>query len=414
MADPRAILASALGDARTRTLELVSDLEGERLFGPRLDITNPPLWELGHIAWFQEKWILRGLADCESQVAGCDALYDSAAVPHDTRWDLPLPDRERTLHDMQGILDAVLERLQTVDTSPEELYFHRLVVCHEDMHAEALTYTRQTLGWPAAPGRADSSADADGPLTGDVEVPGGTFTLGAAEEEAFVLDNEKWGHEVELAPFRLACAPVTQAEFAAFVDDDGYARGELWSAAGRDWRAAAGAGHPVYWRREGRDWLRRHFDRWTPLEPHRPMVHVNWFEAEAWCRWAGRRLPTEAEWERASVLDAGDAGVPHASAHLDGRVLACRDVAALAGCGGALGLRQMCGNVWEWTASDFGPYPGFVRDPYKEYSEPWFGTHKVHRGGSFATRARTLRPTFRNWAEPWRRDLFTGFRTCAL
>jgi iron(II)-dependent oxidoreductase len=150
-------------------------------------------------------------------------------------------------------------------------------------------------------------------------------------------------------------------------------------------------------------------------------VHVNWFEADAWCRWAGRRLPAEAEWERAASSAPakkrahpwGDARPDPERAHLDGRVLACREVADLPAGDGRLGLRQMCGNVWEWTATAFGPYPGFVRDPYAEYSEPWFGTHTVLRGGSFASRARTLRNTFRNWAMPHRRDLFTGFRTCA-
>jgi iron(II)-dependent oxidoreductase len=261
-----------------------------------------------------------------------------------------------------------------------------------------------------------------------VEVTGGAFLLGAAPDEPFVFDNEKWAHEVTLAPFRLARAPVTQAEFAAFVDDGGYTRRALWSDAGWRWREAAGAERPVYWERSGAGWLRRDFDRWLPLEPYRPMVHVNAHEAEAWCRWAGRRLPTEAEWEAAAACERGPEGrlapvkrrfpwgdVPPSPerAHLDARALHAVDVGACAAGDAACGCRQLVGNVWEWTASEFLPYPGFVADPYEEYSKPWFGTHRVLRGGSFATPARLLRNTWRNFYTPDRRDMWAGFRTCA-
>ncbi len=239
-----------------------------------------------------------------------------------------------------------------------------------------------------------------------------------------MFDNEKWAHPVELKPFAIARAPVTQAAFAGFVDEDGYAHAELWSGAGWCWRGSVGATHPLYWRREGGGWLRRDFDRWLPLEPHRPVIHVNWFEAEAYCNWAKRRLPTEAEWEAAAACDPAVAAgkrrfpwgnePPDASqAQLDGYALGCRDVAELPRGDSACGCRQMIGNVWEWMASDFAPYPGFLVDPYREYSEPWFGTHKVLRGGAWPTRARLLRNTWRNFYEPDRRDIWAGFRTCA-
>ena len=341
-------------------------------------------------------------------------------MPHDTRWDLPLPTWERTLAELEQILDQVLARLERVEPTPEELYFHRLVLYHEDMHDEAFTYTRQTHGWEC-PGVAEVDS-LEGACEGDVEVPGGTFRLGAERDRAFVFDNEKWAHEVELAPFRMARAPVTQAEFARFVEERGYERPELWSQAGRRWLAETGARHPVYWRREQDGWHRRHFDRWVALEPHRPVVHVSAHEAEAWCRWADRRLPTEAEWERASTWSpdgakrptpwGGEVGAGEC-AQLDGRELACRDVGDLAAGDSALGLRQLWGGVWEWTADPFGPFPGFSVDPYEDYSRPWFGDHTVLRGGALPTRARLMSNTLRSWTRPHRSDLFTGFRTCA-
>jgi iron(II)-dependent oxidoreductase len=416
-----------VADARQRTLALAAHLTEDQLLGPRLPIVNPPLWELGHVGWFQERWLLRRAGHPPLRRDG-DALYDSAAVPHDARWSLPLPGLEPTLAALRELDARVRALLERGEADP---YFVRLAIFHEDMHLEAMAFTRQTLGLPAPWGTAqEASPDGAGAgaLQGDVEVPGGTFLLGAAPGEPFVFDNEKWAHPVELRPFRIARAPVTQAQFAAFVEDGGYLRPELWSEAGRRWREAAQAVRPVYWERDGAGWSRRDFDRWVALEPHRPMVHVCAFEAEAWCRWAGRRLPTEAEWEAAAAAERGPDGrlaarkrrfpwgdgPPGADrANVDLRVAHPLDVAALPGGDGAFGCRQLVGNVWEWTASDFLPYPGFVADPYREYSEPWFGTHRVLRGGSFATAARLLRNTWRNFYTPDRRDPWAGFRTCA-
>jgi iron(II)-dependent oxidoreductase len=433
-----ALLAEWVRDARQRTLDLIADLGDDQLLGPRLPIVNPPLWEVGHLAWFAERWVLRHAGRRPPLRADADALYDSSAVPHATRWDLPLPSRAATLEYMRQVRERVLDVL---DRGPDrqESYFILLAIYHEDMHGEAFLYTRQTLAHPrpllTAPERGGGEpANPDGGAwPGDVFVPGGTFALGAAPDEPFVFDNEKWAHPVPLRPFAIARAAVTQGEFAAFVAADGYRRPELWSPAGWRWRQAAGAEQPLYWQRQAQGWLRRDFDRWLPLEPHRPVLHVNWYEADAYCRWAGRRLPTEAEWEAAASATPlrhgadeggvagpkrrfpwGDAPPDATRARLDGYALGCCDVAALPAGDSACGCRQMIGNVWEWTADDFGPYPGFTPDPYQDYSQPWFGTHKVLRGGAWMTRSRLLRNTWRNFYKPDRRDVWAGFRTCAL
>jgi iron(II)-dependent oxidoreductase len=348
-----------------------------------------------------------------------DALYDSSKVAHDTRWNLPLPDLDATLDYMQRVLDTVLERLETrADASLA--YFAQLCAFHEEMHCEALSYTRQTHGY-AVPKLATAKCESgDTALLGDADIAAGTFMLGARDDGRFVFDNEKWAHPVQVAPYAIARACVTNAEFARFVGDRGYERRELWCDAGWQWRTACEALHPVYWRREGRIWYARFYDEWRTLDSCAPVMHVNWYEGNAYCRWAGRRLPTEAEWELAAAgPDKSDypwgSDAPDAErANLYGVSDAPCDVAAFARGNSPGGCRQMIGNVWEWCADAFGPYPGFVADPYKEYSEPWFGTHKVLRGGAFATRATLIRNTWRNFYTPDRRDVYAGFRTCAL
>ncbi|HET7826042.1 MAG TPA: selenoneine synthase SenA [Anaeromyxobacter sp.] len=448
-----ALLTTWVSDARRRTLELVRSLREGELLGPMLAIVNPPLWELGHVAWFEERWALRHAAGRDPLRADVDAHYDSSAIPHDTRWSLPLP----TLADTEAYLRATSAAVQELlPRLPErDRYFVELAVLHEDMHGEAMAFSRQTLGWAApsglgemgrAEGQPDEAAperagglggrrlsappqyDVGGDLTGDAHVPGGALRLGSTPDEPWVFDNEKWAHEVVLEPFSIARAPVTQARYAAFVEEDGYRRRELWSDAGWAWREAQGAEAPAYWRRDGRTWLRRDFDRWVPLEPHRPVVNVCLHEAEAYCRFARRRLPTEAEWEAAAAGEPGPGGklAPRkrrwpwgddppgpGRAHLDFRALGAVDVGAFAAGDSAFGCRQMIGNVWEWTASPFLPFPGFSADPYRDYSQPWFGTHQVVRGGSFATTGRLVRNAFRNFYEPHRRDPWIGFRTCA-
>jgi iron(II)-dependent oxidoreductase len=425
-------LATWVRDARTRTFDLVADLSDEQLMGPRLAIVNPLLWEIGHVAWFQEKWALRHATGQPAIRPGIDSLYDSTAIAHDTRWDLLLPARQDTLAYLVAVRDAVLERIETGHLSDEDRYFIQLGVFHEDMHNEAFTYTRQTHGYPAprlSHVPASTVAREAGPLHGDVEIPGGRFLLGALPGEPFVFDNEKWAHPVEVRPFAVARAAVTQGEFQDFVEAGGYRRREFWSERGWDWLKSVAAAHPLYWHQEGAGrWLRRDFDRWLRLEPHRPVLHINWWEAEAYCTWAGRRLPTEAEWEVAASAERtghalaatkrrfpwGDSPPNPEQANLGGASGGAADVAALPAGDSAFGCRQMIGNVWQWVADDFEPYPGFEVDPYREYSQPWFSTHKVLRGGAWTTQPRLLRNTWRNFYTPDRRDVWAGFRTCRL
>jgi gamma-glutamyl hercynylcysteine S-oxide synthase len=425
-------LADMLRDSRDRTLELVAGLSPEQLLGPRLDIVNPLLWEIGHLAWFHEHFALRRLDGGDTLLPEADHLYNSALVPHDTRWDLPLPSLDRTLEYMRAVQDALVSRLDRPLASEEESFLYQLTTFHEDMHDEAFTYTRQTLGYPEPKFRGSRlPADAEaGAWPGDVEVPGGRFVLGSSPAAPFVFDNEKWAHPVTVGPFRIACAPVTNAEFAAFVAAGGYRHQKFWDEPGWRWRESVGAEHPIYWIGDdtGR-WAVRRFDREEELRPHQPVIHVNWHEASAWCRWAGRRLPTEVEWEVAAAAEpTGDGGLgkrkrtypwgevaPTARhANLDAVALGCVDVAACAEGDSPWGCRQMIGNVWEWTKSTFEPYPGFSPDVYEEYSEPWFGTRNVLRGGAWATRSRMINNNYRNFFPPDRRDVLAGFRTVAL
>ena len=373
-------LHAALLEARRTTLALLDDLEPAQWTVPQLPIINPPRWELGHVGWFMERWCLRldaeGHASGPALLADADRWYDSGRVPHATRWSLDLPSLGATRAYLEAVLERTLARLASADDSDAGLYYFRLALYHEDMHGEAFTYTRQTLGYAAPATLHPAAAIGDG---GDVAVAGGCCMQGAPRGAGFVFDNEKWQHEVDLAPYAIARAPVSNAQFARFVEAGGYREPRWWTPAGWDWRLAQELAAPLGWRCDGSGWQQRVFDRWLPLDPALPVRHVSAHEAEAWCRWAGRRLPSEAEWEQAALQGA----------------------IAPAG-------------VWEWTATPFLPYPGFTPDPYEDYSRPWFESHRCVRGASIATPRRLWHPRFRNFYLPERNDIFVGFRTCAL
>lgn len=383
-------LSRALQASRADTLATFAAVErsARGLAVPYRASINPPLWELGHLGWFQEFWVDRNpqcaqgaAADPEARRgpgvrADADALYDSGRVAHATRWSLPLPDAAGTRDDLARQLDRTLAALQRAGRDDAALYFHRLVLAHEDMHHEAALYTARHLGiaiddprWRPTPMR-----DASVPLRFEP----GPWTLGH-DGPGFAFDNELGAHPVALPATEIDSRVVSWAEFLPFVDAGGYADATLWSDAGRAWLAVECPTAPRYLRRAGTGWERGHHGAWAALEPAEAACHLTRFEAEAWCRWAGRRLPSEGEWERAAVTR------PDAFAW---------------------------GDVWEWTASPFGPYPGFVAHPYRDYSAPWFGTRTVLRGASFMTQPRMRHPRYRNFFAGDRSDVPAGFRSC--
>jgi len=369
----RKLLAEALRSSRARTLEqfdaIVADL-GESLVVPYSPQLNPPLWELGHVGWFQDFWIARncqrarGIA-CDpghirpaGRLPGADALFNSSIVPHQSRWDLPLPNIAQTRAYLEQGLAETLELLSQLPESPESqdsLYFYRLALFHEDMHGEAAVYMAQALDIPLPDGVAARVAQ-----------PVGTLRFATADRmlgydgPGFAFDNELGAHPVTVPAFEIDAGVVTWERYLPFVETTGHPP-------------------PRYLRRVQGGWQQRVFGHWRTLLLDAPAVHLSWHDADAWCRWAGRRLPSEAEWEYAALTDP----------------------------------RFGWGAVWEWTSSRFLPYPDFRPHPYVDYSTPWFGDRYVLRGAGPATSPRMAHPCFRNYFTAERNDIHAGFRSCA-
>jgi len=391
---------------------------------------SPILWDLGHIAHFEELWLTRNL-DGPIEFVEMPGLYNPFEHPRKERGKLALPDLAHCLEVMGEIRGRVLERLTTVDleaASPllREGYVYRMVLQHEYQHNETILQTLQLKkGKPYAPAvrRRNPTTAATGTEAGRMTLfPGGPVEIGTTDRSS-AYDNERELHQVTLAPYWIDVHPVTNGQFAEFIANGGYSTRELWSEAGWAWLQESAASAPKYWDRIDGVWLSRTMDYVAPVDPLHPVCHVCYHEAEAFARYAGKRLPTEAEWEAAASWDpvtgakrdypCGDEPDSSELANVDQLTFGTAPIGAYDLNVSPIGCRGMIGDVWEWTASDFLAYPGFQSFPYSEYSEAFFGSeYKVLRGGSWATRPGAIRNTFRNWDYPIRRQIFSGFR-CA-
>ena len=369
----RAEVAAQLMRLRGYLRDFVATLSNPQIAPPVVATISPPLWEAAHVAWFAEWWCVRGAyntvdgdtrADRDSVWAGCDGFLNSNTIAHGARWHLPQLTRAATLDYLDRSLAQTLAALDRAAETDAGLYPFRLAVFHEAMHLEALAWAAQTLGW-AQPAWVRPLPDMHQP--GDIAITALSELIGH-HQKGFSFDNERDAHAVSVNDFAIDHTPVSNAQFLQFVESGEYA-------------ARTGQPHPHCWRNVDAGWQARSFSAWLPLDPRAPVIHVSAVEADAYCHWVGRRLPTEHEWEIAAASDALDWG----------------------------------NSVWEWTASTFAPYPGFNADRYREYSAPWFdGKHRVLRGGSHATLDILHHAHYRNYFLPQRRDVFAGFRTCSL
>ena len=418
-----------LEEARERTLLLVSTLSPGDLAWQHDPLMSPIVWDLAHIAHFEELWLTRNL-DGPIRFVEMPGLFNPMEHPRSERGELPLPELKHCVTLMAGIRERVLARLRQVDFDRglqlvRSAFVYHLVVQHEVQHNETMLQTMQLKqGAPYQP-PARRAHPESAPLTDPrrmVVFPGGEVTLGTDDQSA-AYDNERPRHRRSLAPFAMDAYPVTNAEYTGFIEADGYRRPEFWSAAGEGWLAESGASAPAYWERRHDTWWSRVMDREGPVAPDHPVCHVCFHEAEAFARYAGKRLPTEAEWEVAATWDPaagtarrfpwGDEPATPDRANIDQLGFGTAPVGAYAANVSPMGCYGMIGDVWEWTASNFVGYPGFEAYPYPEYSETFFGDeYRVLRGGSWATRPSAIRGTFRNWDYPIRRQIFSGFR-CA-
>lgn len=379
-------LEDALRDARARTRAWTFDLSDSQWLVPRQAGVNLPAWELAHVVWFGEFWVLRGphsvddrgfvRAASPPRISGPDRVFDSARLGHAARWNEALPSRTQLADQLDAQLEAIVADLRAAGGDDDSLYFHRLALFHEDMHAEAFAWMRSALGYPAPRGLALPRLP--GART-PIPIAAADARIGWPEgRRGFFFDNERDASVVRLAAYEIDSAPVSAGDFLRFVVDGGYDDAAWWPGEAGRWRKSTGLSHPARWRQTHAGWQAKWFDEWLPLDPDQPAIHLSAWEAEAYALWSGRRLPSAAEWEHAACSQASF---------------------------------QWGRSVWEWTASDFAPYPGFAPGPYRDYSAPWFGDHRELRGGAFATHDRMHDVRYRNFFQPQRHDVFAGFRT---
>ncbi|MCW2620401.1 MAG: sulfatase-modifying factor 1 [Frankiales bacterium] len=426
MSDLKAELVVRLTASRQRSLALLAPLDEPDLLRQINPLMSPLVWDLAHVGNYEEQWLLRAVAGGDPLRPGLDELYDAFEHPRATRPTLPIlpPDEARSY--LSDVRERVLVALDRVDLEAADLtrdgFVFGMVVQHEHMHDETMLATLQLRG-------GSRTLPVDAPLPrgrrlpphDDVLVEGGWHVKGTSTDP-YALDNERPAHRVHTPAFRIDRVPVSNRDYAAFVDDGGYDQPRWWQPAGWEHLRASGRRRPMTWSGTVPGGTLTRFGEVQSIDPDEPVQHVCFWEADAYARWAGRRLPTEQEWEKAAGWDGerlrrypwGDAEPTPAQANLGAAAARPAQVGAYPAGASACGAEQLVGDVWEWTSSTFEAWPGFRAWPYREYSEVFFGgDFRCLRGGSWATHATSARVTFRNWDVPIRRQIFAGFRTVA-
>lgn len=409
---------------------LVDGLSDEDLHRQHDPLMSPILWDLGHVAHFEELWLTQNL-DGTIEFSEMPGIYNPFEHPRAERAKLPLPGLATMREKLAEIREKALTRLARVNLDdPNPLlsggYVYNMVLQHEYQHNETILQTMQLkLGDPYHPPVRTPVPEIimdQSELTDMVRIPGGEYSIGT-DDRLVAYDNERPRHRVEVSSFRIDRAPVTNGDYMEFMRGGGYRDARLWTDAGWEWLSQSEATAPAYWKRDGDTWAVRTMDRTGAVDERRPVCHVSYHEADAFARWAGKRLPSETEWEIAASWDGhagallypwGDEPPATTDANVDQLSFGTAAVGAYRRNVSPSGCYGMIGDVWEWTSSDFNGYPGFKSFPYREYSEAFFGNeYKVLRGGSWATRPGAIRNTFRNWDYPIRRQIFSGFRCAA-
>ena len=423
--DLRARAAEALTRARARSIALTDAVDDEDLVRPHSKLMSPLVWDLAHIGSQEELWLVRDVGGREPLRPDIDDIYDAFQHARADRPALPLLGPAEARAYVREVREKAFDVLEHAPMEgrrlTEQAFAFGMITQHEQQHDETMLATHQLRTGDPVLHAPEPPPARSGALSAEVLVPGGAFTMGTSAEP-WALDNERPAHEIAVDAFWMDTVPVTCGAYAGFLDGGGYDDEQWWSAAGWAYRQDNGITAPRFWKREQDGWWRTRFGVYERIPADEPVVHVSYHEAEAYAAWAGRRLPTEAEWEKAARFDPatgrsrrfpwGDEEPSAEHANLGQRHLRPAPVGAYPAGASPTGVHQLIGDVWEWTSTDFHGYPGFAPFPYREYSEVFFGPeHKVLRGGSFGTDSAAIRGTFRNWDYPIRRQIFAGFRT---
>ena len=423
--DLRARAAEALTRARARSVALTDAVDDEDLVRQHSKLMSPLVWDLAHIGVQEELWLVRDVGGREPLRPDIDDIYDAFQHARADRPELPLLGPAEARAYVKQVREKAFDVLEHAPMEgrrlTEQAFAFGMITQHEQQHDETMLATHQLRKGDPVLHAPEPPPARSGTLPAEVLVPGGAFTMGTSAEP-WALDNERPAHEIAVEAFWMDTVPVTCGAYVAFLDGGGYDDRQWWSAAGWAYRQDNGITAPRFWKREQDGWWRTRFGVYERIRADEPVVHVSYHEAEAYAAWAGRRLPTEAEWEKAARFDPatgrsrrfpwGDEEPSAEHANLGQRHLRPAPAGAYPAGASPTGVHQLIGDVWEWTSTDFHGYPGFAPFPYREYSEVFFGPeHKVLRGGSFGTDSAAVRGTFRNWDYPIRRQIFAGFRT---